>query len=170
VSPKILRLMPLSVFVFAAILLGAVLMSERKPPQSEALIGTPFPDVAEAPTLSGIPASGDYRIVNFFASWCMPCRAEHPALMALEADGAALLGVAWKDSPAAIADYLTELDDPFAAVVLDTEGHLGKSLGIQGAPETFVLDEAGMIAFHWSGPITPEVLSHIQSLLPSDNH
>lgn len=105
---------------------------------------------------------GRAHVVNFFASWCTPCRAEHPQLMALKAQGATILGVAYKDRPENAAGFLRELGDPFSATALDPEGRYALELGLAGAvPETFVIGPDGTVRAVHRGPLTPEVAADV---------
>src|SRR5690606_30138304 len=92
-------------------------------------------------------------LVNVFASWCAPCRAEHPQLMALKARGVAVVGVAWKDDPVATRAFLDELGDPYSMVLVDRDGKAGLDLGITGAPETFAVDATGKVVAKFAGPL-----------------
>ena len=92
-------------------------------------------------------------IVNVFASWCAPCRIEHPKLLALKARGVAVVGIAYKDEPEATRAFLDELGDPFAMVLVDYDGRAGLDLGISGVPETFAVDAMGKIVAKHSGPL-----------------
>lgn len=112
--------------------------------------------------------AGRPHVVNFFASWCTPCRAEHPQLMALKDEGVTVLGVAYKDEPEASAIFLRELGDPFAAVALDPEGRYALELGVAGAvPETFVIGADGRVLAVHRGPLTREVIA--ETILPAVN-
>jgi len=99
--------------------------------------------------------------VNFWASWCAPCRAEHPQLKALVAEGVTIYGVNFKDRPAPADAFLRELDDPFAAIGTDTTGRVGIDWGLYGVPETFVLNAKGEVTFRFAGPITVEIMETI---------
>lgn len=96
---------------------------------------------------------GRPMIVNMFASWCAPCRIEHPRLMALKARGVAVVGVAYKDEPEATAKMLEELGNPFSMVLVDREGRAGLDLGVSGVPESFAVDAMGRIVAKSSGPL-----------------
>jgi len=96
---------------------------------------------------------GRPMLVNLFASWCAPCRIEHPQLMALKARGIAVVGVAYKDDPIATRAFLDELGDPFTMVLVDREGRAGLDLGVSGVPETFAVDAMGRIVAKASGPL-----------------
>ena len=96
---------------------------------------------------------GRPMIVNLFASWCAPCRIEHPRLMALRARGIAVVGVAYKDEPEATQAFLDELGDPYAMVLVDREGRAGLDLGVSGVPESFAVDAMGRVVAKSSGPL-----------------
>ena len=98
------------------------------------------------------------KLVNFWASWCAPCRAEHPLLSELAAEGVPVLGINYKDEPDKALAFLGELGDPFARVGADASGRTGLDWGLYGVPETFVVDEAGTILLRHAGPLTPDVL------------
>jgi len=105
--------------------------------------------------------NGRAHLVNLFASWCTPCRAEHEHLMALRARGVTIVGVAYKDRPEATARFLNELGDPFSAVGLDPNGRFALELGTTGVPETFVVDGDGRIVAVHRGPLTREVVEDL---------
>ncbi len=102
--------------------------------------------------------AGRAHVINLFASWCTPCRAEHPVLMELRARGVAIVGVAYKDEPDNAAGFLGELGNPFESVGLDPEGRFGLELGMAGVPETFVIGPDGTIRAVYRGPLTPDVI------------
>jgi cytochrome c biogenesis protein CcmG, thiol:disulfide interchange protein DsbE len=101
---------------------------------------------------------GEVTLVNFWASWCPPCRAEHPVLEDLAAEGVTVLGVNYRDDPARAEDFLVELGDPYAAVGADPRARMGLDWGVAGLPETFVLDGNGQIVLRYAGPITTEIV------------
>ena len=129
----------------------------------DALVGQPVPETV-LPMLTGTQAGpgnvdlktagvGKPMLINVFASWCAPCRVEHPKLMALKARGVAVVGVAWKDEPAATRAFLDELGNPYSMVLVDQDGRAGLDLGITGAPETFAVDAMGNVVAKFSGPL-----------------
>jgi len=114
-------------------------------------------------SLSGL--KGQVVLVNFFASWCLPCRIEQPILMRLaKQDHVALYGIDYKDQPAAAKRVLAELGDPYRAIGLDADGITGINFGVYGVPETYVIDKNGQIRKRFVGPLTEESLQ--QELLP----
>jgi len=98
------------------------------------------------------------KLVNFWASWCGPCRVEHPNLERLAAEGLAIHGVNYKDSPENARAFLAELGDPYTTVGADRTGRTGLEWGLYGVPETYVLDGEGRVILRFAGPNTPEVL------------
>jgi cytochrome c biogenesis protein CcmG/thiol:disulfide interchange protein DsbE len=108
---------------------------------------------------------GRAHIINMFASWCVPCRAEHPQLMAMRAQGVEIVGIAYKDQPSEARDFLDELGNPFRTVGLDPDGRFGLQLGIAGVPETFVVSADGRIRAVHRGPLTPEIVE--REILPA---
>ncbi len=135
------------------------------------LVGKPAPSATLERLHGGaltLGASEEPRpyVVNLFASWCGPCRAEHAVLEDLKAQGARIIGVAYKDKPENTAAFLAELGDPFAEVVLDPQGRFGLEMGVTGVPETYVVGADGRIAYVFRGPLTRErVASEILPLL-----
>jgi cytochrome c biogenesis protein CcmG/thiol:disulfide interchange protein DsbE len=112
-------------------------------------------------------------LINFFASWCVPCRVEHPLLMRLsERDHVPLYGIDYKDQPEDAAKLLAQLGDPYRGIGVDREGRVGLDFGVYGVPETYVLDGAGHVRKRFVGPLTPqqiekELLPLLKSLGPS---
>jgi cytochrome c biogenesis protein CcmG, thiol:disulfide interchange protein DsbE len=160
------------VALLALIGVGVVLLTRDQTREnfSEGRIGRPAPSYSLASLNAGEPVisaarAGRPYVINVFASWCTPCRAEHPQLMALQAGGVDIVGVAYKDRPEATSRFLTELGNPFADVALDPDGRFGLELGITGAPETFVIGADGAIAAVHRGPLTPEVVE--ETILPA---
>ena len=160
---KWLPLIPLVVLVALCGLFGFWALNNDPEYRPDALVGQSVPETV-LPMLTGDqpgPGNVDLKtagvgkpmLVNVFASWCAPCRVEHPKLMALKARGVAVVGVAWKDEPAATRAFLDELGDPYAMVLVDQEGRAGTDLGISGAPETFAVDAMGRITGKVSGPL-----------------
>lgn len=98
------------------------------------------------------------KIVNIWASWCGPCRIEHPKLMELAASGVPVYGINYKDDGDKARRFLADLGDPFALVGEDERGRMGIEWGVYGVPETFVIDGEGRIAYKHVGPIQADDL------------
>ncbi|WGF88800.1 DsbE family thiol:disulfide interchange protein [Marinivivus vitaminiproducens] len=158
---RVLFLIPIVVFVLVGIGLAVGLTrdpSERASP----LEGRPAPifDLAALPARgpdTGLATSdlkGAVSVVNIFASWCAPCRIEHPILSRLAADGVTVHGIDYKDDPAKAETFLSTLGDPYARVGADTTGRAGIDWGITGVPETFIIDRNGDIVHRHVGPLT----------------
>jgi cytochrome c biogenesis protein CcmG/thiol:disulfide interchange protein DsbE len=99
------------------------------------------------------------KLVNFFASWCAPCRAEHPNLEALARQGVTIYGVNYKDKDADALTFLKDMGNPYAAIGADSTGRTGIDWGLYGVPETFVVDGRGTILLRFPGPLTEEVIA-----------
>lgn len=124
----------------------------------------PALDVAPLPPLAPIPdqtlASGEVTLVNYWASWCAPCRLEHPQLMQLQAEGLNIIGVNYKDDPAKALRFLRDLGDPFSSAGADPAGRTAINWGVYGVPETFVIDGNGKVLLRFAGPITESILEN----------
>jgi cytochrome c biogenesis protein CcmG/thiol:disulfide interchange protein DsbE len=129
----------------------------------------------EAPqfSLAGLHGEGIARdalkggpvMINFFASWCVPCRVEHPLLMRLaEREHVPLYGIDYKDRPEDATRLLAQFGDPYRRIGLDSDGRVGLDFGVYGVPETYVLDSTGHIRKRFVGPLTAEQVE--KELLP----
>ena len=133
-----------------------------------ALIDKPVPAFSLPPLpgragdgLSTDSFGGKVAVVNVFASWCIPCRAEHPVIEQLAKMGIAdVYGLNWKDKPEAALKWLAELGDPYGAVGSDPSGRAGIEWGVYGVPETYVVGPDGVVRYRYVGPMTPDVLDH----------
>ena len=102
---------------------------------------------------------GQVTLVNVWASWCAPCRIEHPRMMQLAREGVAIYGINYKDTPEAATGFLTELGNPYKAVGADRTGKVSIDWGVYGYPETFVVDPEGHIRYRHVGPIMAQDLT-----------
>ena len=93
------------------------------------------------------------KLVNIWASWCLPCRVEHPKLAELAEMGLPVHGINYKDRAAAAEKFLAELGDPFTLIGVDRKGRAAIEWGVYGVPETFVIDGQGRIVYKHIGPI-----------------
>ena len=104
-------------------------------------------------------------VINFFASWCVPCRIEHPLLMRMAAQNhVPLYGIAYKDKPEDSARLLANFGDPYKQVGIDRDGRVGLNFGVYGVPETYVIDGAGIIRRRFVGPLSADIVD--KDLLP----
>ena len=111
-------------------------------------------------------AQGRPTVINFFASWCTPCRIEHPTLQAMAARGdITLYGIDYKDNPEKARAFLKELGNPFGRINEDRDGRVAIDFGVTGVPETFVVDGNGVIKAHYAGPISDAVVQGL--ILPA---
>jgi cytochrome c biogenesis protein CcmG, thiol:disulfide interchange protein DsbE len=159
---KLLFLLPAAVF---AVLIIAFAMGLHHDPSllPSALINRPAPNF-DLPGLY-VPRTGLARknlgpgvtLVNFFASWCAPCREEQPALMTLARQpGITLDGIAYKDKPADARRFLDELGDPYRRIGVDQDGTTAINFGVYGVPETYIVDGTGRIRYRQVGPLSSE--------------
>jgi cytochrome c biogenesis protein CcmG/thiol:disulfide interchange protein DsbE len=161
---RLLTLLPLALF---AVLIGYFALGLQHDPHllPSAMIDKPAPEFALPPLLDDKPglARADLAdgpvLVNFFASWCVPCRAEHPILARIAGEGVRIDGIDYKDKPDDAKRWLTELGDPYRRLAVDRDGRVAIDFGVYGVPETYVVDRAGKIRYRQVGPITPDDLA-----------
>jgi cytochrome c biogenesis protein CcmG/thiol:disulfide interchange protein DsbE len=106
-------------------------------------------------------------VINFFASWCAPCIAEFPQLHALKNAGIPVIGIAFQDSPDALAKLLATYGNPFTRIGLDDDGTAGVAWGVRGVPETFGVDRDGRLLWRQVGELTPEAAADLARLIRS---
>lgn len=147
--------------------LFAFMLSQPKDEFVEStMIGKPIPEFALPPIVTDRPglssadlADGKPKLLNVFASWCVPCAAEAPNLARLEASGANIVGVAIRDRPEDAAAFLSQYGNPFSRIGRDDIRQVQLSIGSSGVPETFVIDGNGVIRYQYIGPIGPGEVS-----------
>ena len=153
--------LPLVVLAALALLFAGYALHHDPHVNPSALVGQPLPNLVLAPLDGAAPHhlradAGPATLVNFFASWCAPCAEEHPALMALKAEGVRIIGVAYKDKPDNTKAMLARLGDPFSETLEDADGRAGVDFGISGVPETFLVGPDGKILAKHTGPLTAD--------------
>jgi cytochrome c biogenesis protein CcmG/thiol:disulfide interchange protein DsbE len=171
--PRLLVLLPVLLFLAAAGAFAVALLSDRRPDSiPSVLLNRPAPALS-LPALdgTGVPGlepallKGQVTLVNLWASWCLPCQAEHPLLMQLAGrEDLSVVGIDWKDKPADAAAFLARLGNPFAAIGVDESGRAGLEWGISGVPESFLVDRQGVVRFRWVGALDPVTIE--ETLLP----
>lgn len=157
------RFLPLALFgALVGFALWGLLIREDRDALPSALIAKPAPDFtlpAFGPEGGEVQLSkviaGEPIVLNYWASWCGPCRVEHPDLMRLNEMGVQIVGVNYKDEAKAAARFLRTLGDPFAAIAVDKTGRTAIDYGVAALPETFVISAAGEIIYKHVGPINP---------------
>lgn len=159
-----LAFLPLVVFLALAALLLLRLFAGDASRLPSALIGKPVPAFALAPVQGldkpGLATAdlktGQVTLINVFASWCVPCREEAPALLLLSQSGVRIVGIAYKDQPENTRRFLGQGGDPYQAVGADESGQTGIDFGVYGVPETYVVKGDGTIASKIVGPLTED--------------
>jgi cytochrome c biogenesis protein CcmG, thiol:disulfide interchange protein DsbE len=160
-------LIPLAVFV---VLVGFLLVGLWRDPREvpSPLIGKPAPAFVlaqlrePAKTLGPTDLKGQVWLLNVWASWCVSCRDEHPLLVELgRAKIVPIVGLNYKDEPAAGLRWLAENGDPYNVSVVDRDGRVGIDWGVYGVPETFIVKGDGAVAFKLIGPMTAETLAQV---------
>lgn len=154
-----LMIAPPAIFLSLAALFYAGMYREGKDELESVFVGQLAPQIETASELEGFApviqadlANGEVTLVNFWASWCPPCRAEHPKLLEL-AESHPIIGVNFKDTKLSASKYLQDDGDPFKAVAFDPQGRTAIDWGVTAPPETFILDEDGIVLYRFAGPL-----------------
>ncbi|HEX4367893.1 MAG TPA: DsbE family thiol:disulfide interchange protein [Rhodopila sp.] len=172
---RLVYLLPLVVFLVLATYLGRMLQLTLRPNYDihelpSAMVEKPAPAFDLAGLVDGKPLAlealkGHPFVVNFFASWCVPCRIEHPLLMRLATENhLPLYGIDYEDKPENAEHLLATFGDPYRLVGMDRDGRVGLNFGVYGVPETYVIDSSGVIRKRFVGPLTAETVD--KELLP----
>ena len=168
--PRLVTYVPLAVFVVLAAVFLVRLESGVDPGAiPSALVGGPAPafdlpplDGVGLPGLKSADFDGRVTVLNIFASWCGPCRQEHPVLEELAGDERIrLVGINYKDDPGNARRFLGDLGNPYAAIGVDRSGRTFIDWGAYGVPETFVIDAAGIVRYKFIGPLSHEALAGV---------
>jgi cytochrome c biogenesis protein CcmG/thiol:disulfide interchange protein DsbE len=164
---KLMAVVPLALFGLLILVLIIGLHHANKGDVSKFAmhVGDPVP-VSDLPILNGSDARfatnvwrGRPYLVNFFASWCPDCKAEHEELMTLAASNMPMIGVVFKDKADRVNGFLDRAGNPYVAVAQDDDGRAAIDWGLTGVPETFLIDEYGIIRWHYIGALTDAVVS-----------
>ncbi|HET7335867.1 MAG TPA: DsbE family thiol:disulfide interchange protein [Rhizomicrobium sp.] len=169
---RLIYIVPVLAFAVLAYVLFASLIAPAPDTLPSALLNKPVPDIALPALDKNVKgfaradfASGHVTVVNVWASWCAPCRAEAPLLAAISGlQGVKLYGFVYKDTPANARGFLAQYGNPFDRLGLDKDGRAGIEWGVYGVPETYVIDGRGIIRARFVGPLTPQSLAG--TLLP----
>ncbi len=157
--PRLLIVLPLVLFAGLATMFYVGMQRDNRGQLPSVLIGQAAP-VLPATALPGLPAltdadlrSGEVTVVNFWATWCPPCRAEHPVLLKLAERGVRVAGVNIMDDDARAVAYLAEEGNPFLGVATDPQGRNRVEWGVTAPPETFIIAGDGTVLFRFVGPL-----------------
>ncbi|MBA98921.1 MAG: DsbE family thiol:disulfide interchange protein [Sulfitobacter sp.] len=160
-----LAIVPAIAFALLALFAWGLFNSDETLPST--MVNKPVPEFSLPPVLgraeglSTQDLAGHVSLVNVFASWCVPCRAEHPLFVALGATGEVpIYGINYKDPPEQARAWLDELGDPYTRIGADRDGRAGIEWGVYGVPETYVIAADGTIAYRHVGPLTDDILQN----------
>lgn len=165
--------LPLALFAFFAGLAGYMLTQEKEQFVASTMIGQPLPDFVLPAAFDGLPgaaksdlAGGKPRLLNIWASWCLPCIAEAPQLDALKNQGVEIVGIAIRDRPEDVANFLGRYGNPYNRIGSDKISEVQLAIGSSGVPETFVIDAKGVIRYQHIGDIrdsdVPKLLAELE--------
>lgn len=167
---RILYLLPLLVFLGLSVYFAIGLQRDPKKIPS-ALIDKPVPQFDLPALIEAVPGlatkdfGGEVAVVNVFASWCVPCRAEHPLITRLAEDEAVpVFGLNWKDKKEDATAWLRQLGNPYDRVGHDPSGRAGIDWGVYGVPETYIIGKQGRIRYKQVGPLSADILN--DTILP----
>ena len=162
-------------FALVAGLFGAFYIGLKNPDDhiiASQMVGLSLPEFDAIPAMPDQPGArtadfrdGKPRLLNIFASWCVPCVQEIPVLLQLKAQGVEIVGVAVHDTSPDLARFLGENGNPYARVGLDQAGRAQMAFGSAGVPETFVVDGRGKILHQYVGPVAPEDVPKLIAML-----
>ena len=161
---KPLYLLPPAIFIGLATMMFIGLQRENPNELPSQMIGRSAPKLtveplADLPLLTADNLNADgIKIVNFWASWCAPCRVEHTNILQLADLGIPVHGVNYKDKPGQALQFLESLKNPYTKIGAD-QGRTGLDWGLYGVPETFVIDGNGTVLLRHAGPVTQKVMA-----------
>ncbi|MAY19584.1 MAG: DsbE family thiol:disulfide interchange protein [Erythrobacteraceae bacterium] len=162
---RALYIIPLALFLFFAGLAGYMLTQNKIQNVPSQMIEQPLPEFTLAPALEGMPGvsksdfvGGKPRLLNIWASWCLPCIAEAPHLERLKEEGVEIIGVAVRDRPEAVQDFLARYGNPYTRIGSDDISSLMLEVGASGVPETYVIDAQGNIRYQHIGDVREETV------------
>lgn len=157
-------LIPAGVFVLLVVVLFiGIQRAPEKTVIPSALVGKPAPQfvlpvLGSADSFDSASLQGQRYVLNVWGTWCPECYTEHEMLLEIARSQAVpMIGLNWKDDDAKALDWLAQLGDPYTIVVADREGRVAIDWGVYGAPETFLIDERGIVLHRHVGPMTPEI-------------
>ena len=160
-GPRVKLFLPLILFaVLALFLYRGLQLDPRELPSAlidRPLPGFELPALGQDRMLTREQVIGEVSLFNVWATWCVSCRVEHPYLHMLAEQGVPIFGVNYKDDDADALRWLQDLGDPYRLNIVDAQGTLGLDLGVYGAPETYLVDAAGVIRYRHVGVVDDRV-------------
>lgn len=166
---RLLYLIPLGLFLFFAGVAGYMLTQPKQTTIPSQMIEQPLPEFTLAPALEGMPGAsradfvgGKPKLLNIWASWCVPCIAEAPHLERLKQEGVEIIGIAVRDRPEAVEGFLSRYGNPYTRIGADDISELMLEIGASGVPETYVIDGEGNIRYQHIGDVRE---NHVEMLL-----
>jgi cytochrome c biogenesis protein CcmG/thiol:disulfide interchange protein DsbE len=165
---RLILWLPLALFLLFAVVVALTLKNPSQPTIRSQMVGKPLPEFALPSGVLGKPglsradfADGKPRILNIFASWCIPCMAEAPQLMELKRRGIRIDAIAIRDKPEDIKDFLARWGDPYERIGSDVNSAVQLAIGSSGVPESFIVDGRGIIRYQHIGDIRAEQIPEI---------
>ncbi len=166
---RLAYVIPLAIFLFILGLGGYMLTQPKTETIPSAMIAKPLPDFELPPATVGVEGAtredfvgGEPKLLNIWASWCIPCIAEAPQLEALKEEGVEIIGIAIRDTPEDVTRFLERHGNPYTRIGADEISALMLEIGASGVPETYVIDGQGNIRYQHIGDIREE---HVPLLL-----
>jgi len=170
---RLIYILPALAFLGLAYVLLRSLLAPPPDTLASALIDKPAPrfdlpalDAAAQSFSTSDLGAGHVTVMNVFASWCVPCRAEAPVLETIAGlKDVALYGLVYKDTPFKARAFLSDVGNPFTRIDIDADGRASLNWGVYGVPETYIIDPHGIIRERFVGEITPQML--VEQVLPA---
>ena len=165
---------PLAFFLIILLTFSYLLLIDRNPSEIPSnLINKKFPDFQSNSLFKkdkkfflSQKLNDKVTLINFFATWCKPCRDEHAYINMFSAQkGIRVIGINYKDNPEKTLNWLNDLGNPYYDVLLDKKGKIAIDWGVYGIPETFIINDEGIIIFRQAGPITKDIYNKINLLI-----
>lgn len=167
---KLFSFIPIALFIILALILAIALQEDYKNPRISHMVNQNIPEFSlpslyDSTPLTSEQLNGQFTLLNVFASWCIPCRIEHPLLMELkESKQITIFGIAWKDREDKLQQWLKKDGNPYHKIGKDDNGKVIVQLGVTGAPETFLISPEGKILYRYAGPLNKAIFT--EEILP----
>ncbi len=168
-SKKLLAFLPFGIFIGIIAMFAFGMWGNRVSKDASPLIGKPMP-IIRTITIDNKPLeikgnSEKPLIINFFASWCAPCKAENANLLRLaQNQDIAIIGIAYRDKPNETMEFLNSLGNPFFVIGTDIEGKIGTDFGLTGVPETYIINKEGIIIYKHKGEVLDADIAKITKI------